>query len=144
MSVQVPATYAASATDWTATSNSRLPVKTLGQNDFLRLLITQLSSQDPLNPQKDSEFIAQMAQFSSLEQTKSMQSDMAALRTEQQLLQANVLLGQTVELQVDKNTTTTGIVSAVQMDAGTPKLVVDGQAYDLSQLLTITPTPLNP
>lgn len=140
MATPISATTAATVTDWSAAANERVPLKTLGQNDFLRLLITQLSSQDPLNPQKDSEFIAQMAQFSSLEQAKTMQADMAAMRSEQQLLQANVLIGQTVELQVDKNTTATGIVSAVRVVDGTPKLVVDGDDYELSQVRTITPT----
>ena len=135
---------ATTATDWSAPANDRVPVKTLGQNDFLRLLIAQLSAQDPLNPQKDSEFIAQMAQFSSLEQAKTMQSDMAGMRTDQQILQANVMLGQTVELQVDPNTTTTGIVSAVRVVDGAPKLVVDGNDYDLSQVRTITPTVITP
>ena len=46
-------------------SSAEIP---LGKVDFLRLLVTQLSHQDPLNPMKDTEFVAQLAQFSSLEQ----------------------------------------------------------------------------
>src|SRR6266508_913331 len=90
----------------------RIPIQTLGQNDFLQLLVTQMTSQDPLNPQKDTDFIAQMAQFSALEQSKTMQVDIAELRAQQQLLQANALLGQTVEVQVNEHTTATGVVSA--------------------------------
>ena len=119
----------------------RVPIQTLGQDDFLKLLVAQMTSQDPLNPQKDTEFIAQMAQFSALEQAKTMQSDVAQLRVEQLALQANALIGRTVDLQTPNETTATGIVSAIQMEAGTPKLIVDGQRYDLSQVLTISPTP---
>ena len=124
-------------------ATDRIPIQTLGQADFLKLLVTQMTSQDPMNPQKDTDFIAQMAQFSALEQSKTMQADIAGLRNQQQLLQANALLGQTVGLQVNPDTTATGVVSAVQIVAGTPKLLVGGNSYDLSQVLTITQTPFN-
>ena len=121
-------------------AQSLLPTKSLGQDDFLRLLVTQMTSQDPLNPQKDTDFIAQMASFTSLEQTKSMGADIAQVRSDQQLLQANSLLGRTVTMQVDEATQTVGQVSAVQIEAGKPMVVVNGQSYDLSRLLTIVPT----
>ena len=63
-----------------APGSTRLPVQTLNQNDFLKLVLAQLTNQDPLNPQKDTEFIAQMTQFSALEQAKSMQTDIYALQ----------------------------------------------------------------
>jgi flagellar basal-body rod modification protein FlgD len=107
-------------------------VQTLSQQDFLQLLTTQMSSQDPLNPQTDTEFIAQMAQFSALEQSKSMQS-------ETQIMEANSLLGKNVGLQLDSGLPAQGVVSAVQIQAGTPSLIVNGQSYDLSQVTTITP-----
>lgn len=128
-----------SSTDSTAIA-ARIPQQTLGQDDFLRLLVAQLTSQDPMSPKKDMDFIAQMATFSSLEQSKVMQADLARLRSDQQVLQANALLGRTVDLAVDKSTTTRGLVTAVQVEAGTPKLVVDGRNYDLSQVLAIAPT----
>lgn len=121
-------------------ASQRLPIQTLGQNDFLKLLVAQMTSQDPLNPQKDTEFIAQMAQFSALEQSKTMQADMAQLRAQQQLVQASALIGQSVELQLDPDVTARGIVAAVQIDNGTPKLIVNGQPYELHQLRLIQPT----
>ena len=47
--------------------------QTLGQNDFLKLLMTQLQNQDPMSPMDNTQFIAQMAQFSALEATQSLQ-----------------------------------------------------------------------
>ena len=114
-------------------------MKTLNQDDFLKLLVTQLTNQDPLDPQKDTEFIAQMAQFSSLEQAKSMQTDMAKLSNDQQIMQASSLLGRSVELQVSQDTPVRGTVDAVNIEAGTPKIVVNNQVYDLSQVLSIAP-----
>jgi flagellar basal-body rod modification protein FlgD len=119
---------------------SRVPVQTLGQEDFLKLLIAQLTSQDPLNPQKDTDFIAQMASFSALEQSKSMQNDMSRMRADQQLLHANSLLGRTVEIQTDSGDSDAGLVSAVQVEAGMPKIVVNGESYNLNRVLTIAPS----
>jgi flagellar basal-body rod modification protein FlgD len=52
----------------------------LGRDVFLQLLITQLQNQDPLQPQDNGEFIAQLAQFSSLENLQQIKDDIAALR----------------------------------------------------------------
>lgn len=130
---------ATAASSYTSTQE-RTPTQVLGQDDFLKLLVAQMTSQDPLSPQKDTEFISQMASFTSLEQTKTMQKDMAQMRGDQQVLQANSLLGRTVIVQADKATKVAGQVSAVQIEAGKPMVVVNGQSYDLSQVLTITPT----
>lgn len=121
---------------------SRMPVKTLGQEDFLKLLVTQMTSQDPMNPQKDTDFIAQMAQFSSLEQAQTMQSDLSQLQGGQQFSQATGLLGQTVDLQQDANTVVEGVVTAMKIDGGVPKIVVNNQTYTLNQVLSVTPTPM--
>ena len=127
-----------STTPSTTTAATGLSPQTLGQDDFLKLLVTQLTSQDPLNPQKDTEFIAQMAQFSSLEQTKTMQADIAQMQSGQQITQAQSLLGRTVELSTGSDTNVTGQVQSVQMVDGTPKLEVNGQLYNLSQVVAIT------
>jgi flagellar basal-body rod modification protein FlgD len=138
MSTSAISSVSSSAAALASDTLSRVPVKTLGQDDFLRLLVAQLSAQDPLNPQKDSEFIAQMAQFSSLEQTKGMQASLTALRTQQDFVQASAMLGREVNLQVDKDTIVHGVVSAVNIEAGMPKIVVNGQAYAMSSLLSVS------
>ncbi len=143
MSIQVnPTPDISSLADLSA--SARVPQQTLGQDDFLKLLVTQMTSQDPLNPVSNAEFITQMAQFSALEETRAMESDISQMRTQQQLLQASALLGQTVQVQATADTTATGIVTAVQVDSGTPKIVIGGTAYDLSQVLTIQPTTSTP
>jgi flagellar basal-body rod modification protein FlgD len=119
-------------------TQSRIPTQVLGQEDFLKLLVAQLSAQDPMNPKKDTDFIAQMAQFSTLEQSKGMQSSLIALKSQQDLLQANALLGREVNLQIDKDKSVTGVISAVNIEAGTPKIVVNGTAYDMSKLYSVS------
>ena len=65
---------AASAADTAAKTS-----KTMGQDAFLRLLTTQLAHQDPMAPQADGEFIAQLATFSSLEQLTQMQKQLVRI-----------------------------------------------------------------
>jgi flagellar basal-body rod modification protein FlgD len=117
-------------------ATTRMPVQTLGQEDFLKLLVTQMSQQDPMSPMKDNEFIAQMAQFSSLEQSKTMQQDMASLR-------ANTLLGSTVTVEDANSATgyTTGVVDGILMNGKTPELIIKGARYELSAVNTIESTP---
>src|SRR5262245_21634040 len=111
--------------------SSRIPVRTLNQDDFLKLVIAQLTTQDPLHPMTDTDFVAQMTQFTTLEQSKSMTNDIARLRNEQQIVQANSLIGRVVTLQDGQGALTQGKVSAVQVEAGTPQIVVNGYAFDL-------------
>ena len=69
------------ATD-TATNTANTPKKNgLGKDAFLQLLVTQMSHQNPLQPQEDGAFIAQLAQFSSLEQLTSIDDTLASMAT---------------------------------------------------------------
>src|SRR5258708_40267194 len=69
------------------------PHSALTQNDFLKLLVAQMSAQDPLNPQSNTDFAAQMAQFSALQTSQATQGDMSLLQASQQVQQANGLIG---------------------------------------------------
>jgi len=127
-----------SATTSPQTAATLLPPKTLSQDDFLKLLIVQMKSQDPLNPKQDTEFISQMTQFSALEQSKSMQKDIAGLRDDQELLQADALIGRSVTLYDGKAGVAAGVVSSVEVVDGTPKIVVNGKQYTMNQVLSIS------
>ena len=122
-----------SGTSSTNSTTSPLPSQTLNQADFLKLLVTQMTSQDPLSPESNTDMAAQMAQFSALQASQNTEKDV-------QGLQADNLLGRTVTLATTNNGPTSGIVSAVQLQAGMPSIVVNGQSYDLSQITAITPT----
>lgn len=71
-------------------SNPRTPKNTLGKQDFLNLLVSQMRNQDPLDPMKGTEFAAQLAQFSSLEQLTNLNESMTAS------LDANAILAQSI------------------------------------------------
>src|SRR5262245_8962148 len=90
--------------------SARVPQKNLGQNDFLKLLATQFQVQDPMKPMEDTAFIAQMAQFSSLEQSSALARDMNLLRSDQLRVTANSYLGHRITVD-GGDSTTTGEVS---------------------------------
>ena len=104
----------------------------LDKNDFLKILITQLSHQDPTQPMDDKAFIAQMAQFSSLEQMTNMSDALAKVATLVAKSQAVGLLGNAVDI-ANGAETVTGIVEAVT-SGDYPQLLVNGQYYDYSQV----------
>ena len=104
----------------------------LDKNDFLKILITQLSHQDPTQPMDDKAFIAQMAQFSSLEQMTNMNEGLAKVASLVAKSQAVSLLGSTVEV-ANGDQTVTGVVDEVT-NGDLPQLLVNGQYYDASQV----------
>ena len=71
----------------------------LGKDDFLKLLVTQLQHQDPMNPIDDKDFMGQMAQFTSVEQMTNMATSIDRMSTASQSTQSIALIGQTVELE---------------------------------------------
>jgi len=104
----------------------------LDKNDFLKILITQLSHQDPTQPMDDKAFIAQMAQFSSLEQMTNMSDGLAKVANLVAKSQAVGLLGNAVEV-FNGAETVSGIVDAVT-GGDFPQILVNGQYYDYSQV----------
>jgi flagellar basal-body rod modification protein FlgD len=121
-------------------AESRMPLRALSQEDFLKLLVAQMTSQDPLQPDGDMQFMSQMASFTSLEQTRAMVADLKELRMDQELLRANALIGRTVEIEIDRNHGISwfGTVNSVHVQDGSPKVEVGGRLYDLSQLKMIS------
>jgi flagellar basal-body rod modification protein FlgD len=114
----------------------------LGQDDFLKLLAVQFQQQDPMKPMEDTAFIAQMAQFTALDQTKSMLTQMTQLGSSQGLATANSYLGRQVTLTDANDQTITGLVGAVQVTNGTPQLIVNGTAYPVSSVTRVEPAPV--
>ncbi len=107
----------------------------LDKNDFLKILITQLSHQDPTQPMDDKAFIAQMAQFSSLEQMTNMSEGLAKVATLVAKSQAVGLLGNAVDV-ANGGETVSGVVEAVT-GGDFPQILVNGQYYDYSQVQKI-------
>lgn len=107
----------------------------LGKDDFLKLLLTQLQHQDPTKPMEDKQFIAQMAQFSSLEQMNNLSEQFSSVKQTLGRGAAYGLLGKQVEIQ-DNGRSVTGMVEAVS-GKDYPQLLVGGRYYDYESVQTV-------
>lgn len=107
----------------------------LGKDDFIKILITQLTHQDPTAPMEDKEFIAQMAQFSSLEQMTNMAQDFNRLANMLSGSEATSSLGKAVEL-TDGDKVINGVVQAVSRGA-VPQVLVNGNYYNWEQVTKV-------
>jgi flagellar basal-body rod modification protein FlgD len=96
---------------------------------LLRIILTQLTYQDPLKPLDNSEFVSQLAQFSQLQQTQSLNDQITSLLSAQSATQATSLLGHTVDVATGQ-ATISGKVESVSFTSGRPTVTVktsDGQ-----------------
>jgi flagellar basal-body rod modification protein FlgD len=101
---------------------------TLGQSDFLTLLTTQLKNQDPLNPMDDTQSVAQLAQFSSLQAQTALSASFSAFQANFAVSQASGLLGQSVTVASTDSSgnasTLTGTVNSIQVVNGSPQFTM--------------------
>lgn len=126
--------------DTSASANSLSTTQTkskddLDKMDFINLLVAEMQYQDPLEPSSNTDYVAQMAQFSQVDALSSMQQSM-------QNLQASALVGQTVVLSVTNSTTgntteVTGPVESVMYEGSKAYLQVNGSLYSMDDLKTV-------
>lgn len=134
----VAKTAAAKSTETDETSD--LPSKELGRDSFLQLLVLELQNQDPLEPVKNSEMVAQLAQFSSLEQMEALNGSFEGLSgnvDQLNFISAQGLLGKYVEGMNEDGEVTTGFVDSVYLDGSIVVLNVDGEIMPMSGVLSI-------
>ena len=110
----------------TPTQLSRNTGGVLGKDDFLKLFVTQLQHQDPMNPMQDSDFMGQMASFSSLEQITNLAAANERIASSLSSTGAIGLLGRTVTYIDENDQVRTGTVEKVSTTDGKPFLTVDG------------------
>lgn len=102
----------------------------LGQDDFLKLMLTQLKHQDPLNPMESGEFLSQMAQFGTVNGITQLQSSFSTLASSlqsSQALQASTMVGNTVLVPGNQSELVSGgeLTGAVELDQSTSQLLVN-------------------
>ena len=114
----------------------RIASKELGKDDFLKLLMAQLTNQDPTSPMENTEFIAQMAQFTSLEQMTNMSQNFDKMAAMLNSNEAQSMLGRTVQIDLGADQSTTGVVEAATR-GNNPQIQVNGMFYDMNKIKAV-------
>lgn len=112
----------------TVTNNSSV----LGKDDFLNLLVTQMQYQDPLQPMDNTQFVSQMAQFSSLEQMQNMNTAMEASK-------ATSMVGSLITWTDDSGNVQSGVATGVKMVNGQTQVMVGSTDVDVDKVATVEP-----
>jgi flagellar basal-body rod modification protein FlgD len=111
---------------------------TLQMEDFLQLLTSQISNQDPLEPMKDTEFISQMANIASLEQMEQFSKGFETFADSQKDMVAQAYLGKMVIIK-NQGEEISGMVKSVEKsDQGQISVIVDGKDYDPSTIVKVS------
>jgi len=129
-------TKASTTDDSTSTSSS----STLDQDAFLQLLVTQMQYQDPMNPVDNSEMLAQLAQFSSLEQISQLNDTMEFVSgniDQLNFINASALVGRNVTGLNTDGTLVEGTVESVYMQDSVVYLSVDGEIMSMAGVASI-------
>ena len=127
------ASAAANSSSSTASSLSAIKPE-----DFLKMLITELQNQDPMNPTDNSQILQQISEISNIQATSTLTNSLNAMLTEQNLSAASALVGKNVQGLADDGTTASGTVDSVTISGGAAKLNIGQQTVSLANVQQIT------
>jgi flagellar basal-body rod modification protein FlgD len=110
----------------------------LKTEDFIKMMITQLQNQDPLEPAKNQDLLAQMSQIGQLQSSTTLQQSLKGLVLQNSLGAAGNLIGKMVQGMDEQNETVKGIVTSIRVDQDQVYLELDnGQSLPLGRVTTI-------
>ena len=110
----------------------------IGQDTFLKLMMAQLQNQDPMNPTDSSQFLAQTAQFTSVEKLTQVASQTAEALTLQREFGASSMVGKTVSYANQDGSTATGAVDSVRFTDSGPVLAIGSTEVAFTDVLGVT------
>lgn len=109
-------------------SSSAQSNNTIDQDGFIKLFLSQLQFKDPLEPVDNREFLAQLAQFSNLEQSRQLSLNSEGALSMNATSQGLSLLSRRIEVTQASGNTATGVVKAIEFSASGPLLTVETSA----------------
>ncbi|TDT50606.1 flagellar basal-body rod modification protein FlgD [Fonticella tunisiensis] len=109
----------------------------IDKNAFLKILTVELSNQDPLNSTDNTQYVSQMAQFTALEQTQNLNSSVEKLLLSEKMTQGTLLIGQNVEIQLDKENSIKDVARAVRVENNSVYIITDSGKFDIDQVIQV-------
>ncbi len=140
----IPVSYIGGSTADATAATTSTPSKTLDKDTFLKLLVAQLSNQDPSSPMDTSDMMAQTTQLSMMESLSEIQASSREQFGLQMRMAAADLVGQQVTWKDADGKTQTGVVSGVDYSASVPTLTVGTTQLPLDAVATVTPAGSTP
>ena len=114
----------------------------LKTEDFIKMMITQLQNQDPMEPAKNEELLAQMSQIGQLETSTQLQTSLKSVTLQTQIGSASALIGKSVQGIDDNNNPIEGVVNSVKVAGDSVQLNLDsGMSVALTNVSSIGPAP---
>lgn len=118
------------------------PKGELKAEDFIKMMITQLQNQDPMEPAKNSELLAQMSQIGQLQSNTAMQESFKGMVLQNQIGAAGNLIGKQVVGLDERGEPMTGVVNSIRVEKDVVKLELDnGKALELGRVTQIADAP---
>ena len=117
-------------------------LQSLDVNDFLKLMISELQNQDPLNPMDNSQLLQQISQMREIAATGDMTSTLQAVLLGQNVSSGSALIGKEVSALTDAGDTVTGTVDKVNIAGGDVTLQIGDNSVRLSNVSAILPSTL--
>jgi flagellar basal-body rod modification protein FlgD len=135
---QLPTT----STSSTSSSPSSTDPYNLQPADFIKMMVTQLQNQDPMQPASNSELLAQMSQIGQLQSADELQTTLKSVTLQTQIGSASALIGKSVQGLDTNGNPISGVVNSVQVSGGNVALQLDtGTSLGLSSVTSIGPAP---
>lgn len=122
---------------YNSTTNNVVKRDVLDKNAFLRILAVQLSNQDPMNAKDNTEYIAQMAQFSALEQSQNLNVSIEKLLISQKITEGSMLVGKEVAFLIGDNNYVKETVKGMIIENSNVYLKTSRGIYNINDVIGV-------
>lgn len=128
---------AVSSTTTAADRTGATAKNTLSRQDFLNIMLSEMTHQDPMNPVDNQQFLSQLSQLESLQAMNSLSDNIASMLAVQQLGSASALIGKTVEGKGANGEALAGVVEKVVIQNGAVSVVVGGTQLPFANVQSV-------